>query len=133
MTRALLTAAPVAIALALSASSAMALPVAPATPEISGPSDIHLTSGGNYYCEGRLFGKKARLWLEGDMPVRYKWSNRSTRRARMEGDTITIDASPKARLINVQIGKNSNGQKVIKGDWRFKDPRDNVVFTCVPE
>lgn len=85
-------------------------------------------------CEAKLFGKKARLWVEGGQPVRYQWSNRKALSASMKGNQITIAASPPATLSNVQMGQNGKGQPTITGNWKFKtNTQDNVVFTCRPK
>ncbi|QGX99821.1 hypothetical protein EI983_16715 [Roseovarius faecimaris] len=85
-------------------------------------------------CEAKLFGKKARLWVEDGQPVRYQWSNRAALSAQMSGNQITIAASPPATLSNVEMGQNGKGQATITGDWKFKtNTQDNVVFTCRPK
>ncbi|MFK7939303.1 MAG: hypothetical protein AB8B82_07985 [Roseovarius sp.] len=119
------------LALTLMGSTAGAAPVPHTTPDMSSNSALHLVGAGDYLCSARLFGKKARLWLKADKPVKYQWSNRKALDASMSGNVISIAATPTATLSNVVIGKDTKGNKVIKGDWTFKsNTQSDVVFTC---
>lgn len=119
------------LALGMMCSAALAAPVPQFAPKTATESTLHLAGAGDYLCTARLFGKKARLWLKADMPVKYQWSNRAALDASMSGNVISIAATPTATLSNVVIGKDTKGNKVIKGDWKFKsNTQDDVVFTC---
>lgn len=121
--------------LALGALSSVATAAPIMSPVLKTPANttLHLTASGETYCEGRLFGKKARLWLKGDTPVRYQWSNRDPRKAEMKGNTIYIQASPTATISNVVMGKGSDGNMAVQGDFKFKtNTKKGLVFTCKP-
>ncbi len=117
----------------IAAPSLMAAPVLTLSPKTLHGSDIHLVAQGDYVCEAKLFGKRARLWLKGDTPATYKWHTNSKRAAKMQGNTIRIQASPMATISNVVMGENSSGQKTVTGDFKFKsNEKDGLVFTCTP-
>ena len=121
------------LTLIVAASAVWAAPVQTHTPAISPGADVRLVAGGNQVCETKLFGKRARLWLEGDTPVKYQWHHNTMRQTQLSGDTIRIQANPMATISNMVIGQNSNGQKAVTGDFKFKSNRkDDLVFTCSP-
>ena len=122
-----------ALALAgLTTSGAWGAPLSPPNVQPAPHSNMYLAAQDDQLCTAKLFGKKARLWLEGGKPVRYQWHNRAALPAEMRGSTIYIAAEPVATLSQVAMGQNSKGQKVIQGNWKFKsNTQDKVVFTCV--